>query len=258
MQRERRRVLITGASSGIGKALAELFLEKKYEIHLSGRNASSFDTFKGRDDTVVTMADLSTEQGIQKLLHVLKTEPPDILINNAGFGLYGPVLSKEPEEWEQMLRVNCSAVLRLTQECAKQWVQQKRKGVILNVSSVAGEFRYPNFAVYAASKAFVTSFSEAMDFELKGQGVRVLAACPGQVATQFRERAGGGKKEAPWGVMSAEKAALHIWKQIQKQKTTQIFHWPYRVAVFLSKYLIPRSLLHKILAGSIDARINKS
>ena len=119
----------------------------------------------------------------------------------------------------------------------------------MNISSTAAFHIIPNLTVYAASKSFVNAFSEGLDAELKRDGVRVLAACPGKVATGFSTRASRGNPPPEDAlVMTAQFAADEIWLQIVSKETIHIFDWRYRLATYMS-YLFPGSLKAKIAAS---------
>ena len=123
----------------------------------------------------------------------------DLLVNNAGLGDYGPFATSDTTRIREMLEVNMGALTLLTRSVLPQMIARKR-GAILNVSSSAGFLPIPNTAIYAASKAYVTSFSEALRVELHNSGVTVTALCPGPVHTEFGEvakRAGRSRRAGP-------------------------------------------------------------
>ena len=153
----------------------------------------------------------------------------------------------------QIAEVNAMALLELTLEAAKALKTHNKSGVIMNISSVAGFFIFPYFAVYAASKSFVTDLSQSLDYELCNDGIRVLAACPGVVDTNFRVRSGGTPAPDKTGMMTSQFAAEQIWNQIKQTKPLHIFNWKYRLAVFM-KHFIPQSLYVKLLMKSIKNR----
>jgi len=135
----------------------------------------------------------------------------DLLINNAGLGDSGPFATSNPKRNEQMMLVNMVALTSLTRHLLPQMIARKRGG-ILNVSSSAGFLPIPGFAVYAASKAYVTSFSEALRTELRGTGVSVCALCPGPVHTEFQEvakRPGGQPDSGPEFVYISVEQVVH-------------------------------------------------
>lgn len=248
--------LITGASSGIGEALAYLLAEKGINLIISGRNLPRLEQL-ARNITNVNVqifpADLTLPDQRPALVKLIQTEVPDLIINNAGLGKYGEAIEGSTQSQLEILTLNGLSVLDLSIEGAKALRKNGKHGTILNVSSVAGFFAFPLFAVYASSKAFVTSFSQAFDDEMSPYGIRILASCPGPVQTLFRSRAGGTPAESS-DAMAAEFAAKEIWWQIQKGKKVHIFDWKYRFLTFL-RHFIPKPILAKILRTSIEKRI---
>ncbi len=241
--------LITGASSGIGEALAHQLSAKGYELIVTGRNRKQLDTLPG--ETLV--ADLAKDTS--PVVEILRTRAPDLVINNAGYGLYGHALSRPTEESLEMLRLNIMAATELTLEGARAMQAAGKQGTILNVSSVAGFFTFPHFSLYAASKTYVTQLSRSLDFEFRPQGIRVLAACPGQVRTGFRQRAGGDQGESNgFEVMSAEYAARRMIRQIDRGQGVATFHWPYRLLRVIYALLPFRKLKLRFLRNSINER----
>ena len=177
------KALITGASSDLGIALAQALHHKGYELLLTARTQPPLPfPFRAADLT----------QDCSPIISWIQEECPSLIINNAGAGLYGPALSHSTQEQLDLLELNAKALLELTLEGARALQKQSKKGTILNIASAAGLFPYPTFSVYSASKGFVTTLSQALDAELKPQGIRVLVACPGQIATSFRQKASKG------------------------------------------------------------------
>lgn len=252
--------MVTGATSGIGEALAKLLAEKGIDLLLVGRNQEKLRELtlqlsqKVKVETLA--ADLENPSERVHVIEAIHRKVPDLVINNAGKGFYGDALSGSTEESMKLMELNGMAVMELTLESARTLFSFNKKGTILNVSSVAGFFIFPKFAVYAASKAFVTHLSESLDEEMKGYGIRVLNSCPGMVNTNFRSRAGEAvpatkEKEA---TMTASYAAEQIWHQIETKKQTTIFNWPYRILAFLARYIFPKKAISFIVKGEIDKR----
>ncbi len=254
-----RLALITGATSGIGKATCALFAQKGLNLIITGRNDQELQQLQGvlsRQVSVLAIqADLSTSEGRRILIDILHTHAPDFVINNAGFGLYGGALTYSTEEQVNILEVNGRALLELTLEAARTLISLNKKGVILNISSAAAFQFLSNMAVYAASKAFVSHFSQAFDFEVKDYGVRVLTLCPGMVDTDFQTRAGGTLDKRQAGVMTASFVAEQIWKQIKQLDPLLIIDWKYRLLIFLS-FLVPKSWVAKTVERIITKRMN--
>lgn len=251
------RALITGASSGIGEALTRLLSKQGIRLILAGRNTSRLEALarEVQAEEVVT-ADLNQKSERRKLIEVIRKKSPDLVINNAGFGIYGDPLTLSVEEQLSILEVNAAAPFELTLEAVRALLAAGKKGVILNVSSVAGELPTPGMSAYGASKAFLTKVSEGMNTELAETGIHVLVNCPGMVATDFANRAAKKKVSVTGGpVMTPEFAAHEIWKQIQQKKGKRVINWRYRFALFMTTYLIPASVVKKKIWNQIKQRI---
>jgi short-subunit dehydrogenase len=195
MKLEGCSALITGASAGIGREFARQLAGRERSLVLVARREQDLNEL--REDlrqqhpnlTVhIRKTDLADLAQLNELLAWLDREMIDIdlLINNAGLGDSGPFSTSDPIRNEQMTLVNMVALTSLTRHLLPRMIAKKRGG-ILNVSSSAGFLPIPDFAVYAATKAYVTSFSEALRAELRGTGVSVCALCPGPVHTEFQE-----------------------------------------------------------------------
>ncbi|HZS63016.1 MAG TPA: SDR family oxidoreductase [Xanthobacteraceae bacterium] len=188
--------LLTGASAGIGAALAQVFAEHRHELVLVARREARLRQLaddlaaQGFPRPLVVPADLERPEAgaqIAAALERLGVEPA-IVVNNAAFGLVGEAEDLDREEQLRMIDLNVRALTDLS----LRWIAslERHRGGILNVASVAAFLPGPRSAVYYASKAYVLSFSEALHQELAPRGVRVTALCPGPVATEFQARAG--------------------------------------------------------------------
>ncbi len=188
--------VITGASAGIGVALARVFAREGHALALVARRAERLHALAdelagtGEQRPLVIGADLSTPGFTERIAEELRAQgaEPQYMVNNAGFGLVGPVGTRDRGESLQMIDVN----VRVLTELSLAFVEPlaRHKGGILNVGSVAGFLPGPGSAIYYATKAYVLSFSEALHAELETRGVRVTVLCPGPVPTEFAERAG--------------------------------------------------------------------
>lgn len=251
--------LVTGATSGLGKALCLALAKQNISLIAVGRNVHQLHLLAAEIKTPiqVVQADLSQVDQRLSLRALIQEVCPDLVINNAGFGLYGPAIEHSLELFQEMIQVNIQAVMELSLEAASALKKAKKPGVIVNISSAAAFFSYPNFATYAASKAFVHHFSEALDLELSIYPIRVLTVCPGPIATNFRKNAslGFSQKNDPLA-LSCKKAAHLILKQITKKKRVQIIDLRCRFMVFLTRF-IPRGLLLRILQKSLSTRYQK-
>lgn len=185
-------VIITGASSGFGMAFARRLVGECAHMVLIARRkevllelADELRSANSELKVTVIACDLASEAGRERLIQQLSELPggKTLLINNAGLGDYGEYASSAPERNHQMLHVNVLAVAELTRALLPRMVEQG--GGVINIASLAADLFIPDFAIYAASKAFVASFSEAIRLEVRQAGVPVVAVCPGPVHTGF-------------------------------------------------------------------------
>lgn len=200
-------VLITGASAGLGEEFAHQLAERTDHLVLVARREDRMRALAGRLalerpslQVTVIAADLTDGTERERLFDELRARgiQPDLLVNNAGMGDYGEFATAEWSRLEAMLRVNVEALTHLTHLLLPAMIASGA-GAILNVSSLASTLPIPDFAAYAASKAYVTSFSEALRIELQDHGVQVMALCPGPVHTEFGSVAqrGAGRRDMP-------------------------------------------------------------
>ena len=208
MQKQYSCALITGASSGLGEEFAKQLIGRAGKMILVARSADKLERLSAEireaspeTSVVVVPADLSKSEERTALFENLSAKGmvPDLLVNNAGLGDYGEFLTAEWGSLQAMLDVNIEALTHLSHLFAPG-IKNLGGGDILNVSSLASTLPIPDFAVYAATKAYVSSFSEALRIELKEANVNVLSLCPGPVKTGFGEvarRAEGGSNGLP-------------------------------------------------------------
>jgi uncharacterized protein len=199
----RGAALVTGASSGIGAALARELASRGHAVTLVARReerCQSLATELAAEHSIaadVIACDLSAPAERERLTAALaeRGREIEVLVNNAGFGSRGDFATSDPERMLQMIRVNVEAVVDLTGRLLPGMISRGR-GAVINVASTAAFQPLPGSSVYAASKAFVLSFSESLRTEVRGRGVSVTALCPGPVRTEFPEVAGMGDVEA--------------------------------------------------------------
>jgi len=192
MNSSRNTALITGASSGIGLELANLFARDGNDLVLVARSEGKLRQLASRLEgefgiaTRVLAADLAKPHAAQELVMTLNVHEVtiDALVNNAGFGLTGPFVASDLERELEMIQVNIVALTELTKLLLPGMVT-RRSGRILNLASTAAFQPGPLMAVYYATKAYVLSFSEAIADELRDSGVTVTALCPGPTDTGF-------------------------------------------------------------------------
>jgi uncharacterized protein len=184
-------VVVTGAPSGIGSERARELPRRGYGVTLVARRADRLEALAGELPTpaAVETCDLADRGARDDLIRRLESADVIGLCNNAGYGSHGPFHEAELERELGMVTLNVEALHHLTGALLPQFVRQGA-GAILNVASLAACQPIPNMATYAASKAFVASFSEAIHAELRGTGVSVTSLQPGPVHTEFGENAG--------------------------------------------------------------------
>ena len=194
--------LITGASMGIGVDIAAVLAEKGHDLVLVARSADKLQAVATQLSTKhgitahVLVADLAAPGGADKVADEVLSRGwvLDVLVNNAGYGLFGAVTETDAADELNMIQLNVVALYRLTKRLLSAMVARKQ-GYIMNVASTAAFFSGPLMAVYYATKNFVLAFSEGLDEELKGSGVHVSCLCPGPTQSEFRTRAGSGRSK---------------------------------------------------------------
>jgi len=252
--------LITGASNGIGKELAYLFAKHQYNVVLVARNeqkltqiASELEHNFGITAHVITQ-DLSSKEAdeiIANQLHEKRIEI-DVLVNNAGFGLYGEFAHTSLDEEIRMIQVNITTLTAITKRLIPHMIKRK-SGRILNVASTAAFQPGPLMSVYYATKAYVLSFSEALANELKDYNITVTALCPGPTKTGFSEQAklGESKLFNRMKVMDVKTVAQIGYKSLMEGKTVVIPGIQNKLLTSSVRFL-PRKVVTKIVRSVQD------
>ncbi|QNU67351.1 SDR family oxidoreductase [Ruminiclostridium herbifermentans] len=239
------KALITGASSGIGRDISIILSKKGYDLILVARRQERLEELKSTLDTEVQTIclDLSKEESCFELYDQVKNEDIDVLINNAGFGIFGIFDSIDIQDELRLIDTNIKAVHILTKLFLVDF-KRKNSGYILNVASSAGFLPGPLLSSYYASKAYVLRLTQAIYEELRREGssVYVGSLCPGPVDTEFNQTA--NVKMSLKGLTSQYVAEYAI-KQMFKRKLTIIPGKKMKLAVFFQKFL-PEKLLLKI------------
>ena len=246
--------LITGASAGIGREFVRQLAMRARSLVLVARREQRLnelrDELRNRNPQLnvhVRVVDLCEKSQIDELVRWLEENKidTDFLINNAGVGDTGPFATSPPQRNHEMLQVNIVALTTLTRALLPQMISRKRGG-ILNVSSSAGFLPIPEFNVYAATKAYVTSFSESLHAEVRGAGVTVTALCPGPVHTEFGDvakRPGGQPEHGPEFVyVSVEKTVRDALAAVQSDRPLVIPGLAMKLGMFLVR-ITPMSIL---------------
>ncbi|MEX2293462.1 MAG: SDR family oxidoreductase [Acidimicrobiales bacterium] len=254
-----RTCLVTGASAGIGVELARQLASRGLGVTLVARReerlkvlADELSTAHGIRAEVIT-ADLTDQRARASVLDAIGQRGlvVDVLVNNAGVSTTGPVASSDVDDELQMLRTDVEAVVHLCSALLPGMVERGR-GAVLNVASTAAFQPLPGQAGYAASKAFVLAYTQAMAQELRGTGVTATALCPGPVETEFAEVAGFGDLEAGDSLpkimwVSASDVAEAAIEGLDKGRDVVIPGTVNRVVARFAQH-VPRRLLLPILA----------
>ena len=227
---ERKTALITGASFGIGLELARIFAREGYNLVLVARTADKLrqlasELEKAHGTRSLILAVDLTEPGAPAYVLDQTTRAGidvDVLVNNAGFGQYGPFAENDLEECLRQIQLNITTLTHLTRLCLPMMIERE-SGRILNVASTAAFQPGPLMAVYYASKAYVLHFSEALANELQATGVTVTCLCPGPTATEFQKRANlAGTRLARLGSMDAATVAEDGYRALMAGKVVAI------------------------------------
>tara|TARA_B100001123_G_C15345638_1_gene1036969 strand:- start:7085 stop:7882 length:798 start_codon:yes stop_codon:yes gene_type:complete len=193
VQFQKKTVLITGASSGIGRACAHAFAREGAHLILTARSSDGLRTVVeevGEAQCTLIPADLTDSRSLLTFVNRVTTEVSkiDIVVNNAGVGLYAPLLAAKYETVRTMITLNFLAPVELTRRLLPLI---PRGGAVVNISSIAGKVPLPWFTLYSASKSAINAFSDGLRMELDRFGIHVLCVCPGYVNTSFRDNSLG-------------------------------------------------------------------
>lgn len=246
-------VLVTGASSGIGRELARRFAADGARLVLAARRAAELEALAAElrnasdTKTLVLSADLAQPGAAAKLVDTLRERDwlPDIVINNAGFGDRGPVADLGLERQQQMMQLNMNALFDLTRLCLPVMLTRGRGG-FLNIASTAAFQPGPNMTVYYATKAFVLSFSEGLAEEVRDRGVTVTCLCPGPTQTGFAAEANVEKSRLfRLGTMSAEAVARVGHQAFRARRTVVVAGLKNKLGAFAVRFA-PRAFVRKL------------
>jgi short-subunit dehydrogenase len=262
-------VIITGGSSGIGKALAMEFGKKGSKILITGRNVQELSKaeqeLKQSGIAVHTLqSDVSIEADNKRMSEeaVRVYGRIDILINNAGISMRALFEDVDMDVVKKVMDINFYGVLYATKYCLPEI--KKNKGSIIGISSIAGFRGLPGRTGYSASKFALNGFLEVLRTELLKTGVHVLTACPGFTASNIRKRSltkdGTSQGESPRNeseMMSAEECAAHIYKATVNRKRTLVLTTQGKLAVFLNKWLpgFADKMVYNVMAKEANAPI---
>jgi uncharacterized protein len=254
-----RWAVVTGASSGIGEAIAVELAEAGVNLVLTARRRERLDLLAERLRALhsiqvqVIVADLSLPQTAQEIFDATEGAglQVDILINNAGFGEYGEFLRSRLDMEVNMVQVNCTAVVQLTRLFVPAMVE-RRRGAVMIVASTASYQPVPYLATYGATKAFDRMLAEALAEEMKRHGVRVSALCPGPTESEFNQVA-GGRADDRRKSQSAVEVARRGLEGLAEGKPWVIPYFAGRLQVFAQRF-VPR----RVVTGAVERMFRPS
>jgi short-subunit dehydrogenase len=248
--------LITGASAGIGVALARVFSRQGYELALVARREDRLQDLAdeiaatGARPPIIIACDLSMPNTARQISDILASQgvEPQFVVNNAGFGLVGQATARDRDEQLQMIDLNVRALTELSLLFVDSLA--RHRGGLLNVGSIAGFLPGPGMAVYYATKAYVLSFTEALHSELAPRGIKVAVLCPGPVPTEFAARAGINDPSMAPNLLtkSADYVAEAGYRGLMEGRRTIVPGFINKLVTVLIR-LFPRPLLLKVVSS---------
>jgi short-subunit dehydrogenase len=246
--------MVTGASSGIGAVYARALRKRGERLILVARRAERLSDLAadlgGEEWAVAMPVDLAEPEGVRRLEAEVAARgfAVDLLVNNAGLGHTAPFEDQPLEVLRAMIDVNVRAVVELTRSFLPG-MKERRRGRIVNVASNAAFQPVPFLTVYAATKAFVLSFTEGLAEELRGTGIRVQALCPGLTRTEFLQVAGTheGLRVTRTPMLTAEEVVEASLRGLDRGQLRVVTGWTNRLAVFAQR-LVPPWLPRRVAA----------
>lgn len=246
--------IVTGASSGMGKEFVKQIDEKSIgldEIWMLARRKEAMEEMEGQTDAKLRIIpiDLADREQLKQLEELLSIEKPEvkILVNCSGYGKVGPFDTISKEDTIGMIDVNCTGLTTMTY-CVLPYMT--KHSYIINLASIAGVLPQPNFAIYAATKSFVLSFSRALRQEVKSRGISVSAVCPGPVKTAFfdiAEETGSPFALKKFFYVKKEHVVAQALREGFAGKEVIVYSLPMKGLRLLSK-VVPHSILLRIYA----------
>ena len=237
-----RVALVTGASRGIGRAIALELARHGARLTLVSRGVSALEKVKAEAESLgakcrIEAGDVGDPDFCRGVVARVAESvgPVDILVNNAGVGVFRPMSETQPDELEAPLKVPVLAALVLTHACLPSMLE-RRDGVIVNMTSVGGKIAIPNCAAYTAARYGVTGMTESLQLELRGTGVTAILVCPGEVTTEYFEKNRSSPDDLPrsrklFRLLSSEQVGRATVKAIGKRR--QLVVIPPEMAMFV-------------------------
>lgn len=242
-----KRALITGASSGIGLHFAKTLKKRGWEVFGVARSEDKLKETFGEGNYL--SSDLSSDDGIAELVEHLASAKYELLINNAGYGIYGRFDKIDIQDELNMMNLNMNALVRISYAYLKT---AKRGDALMNISSVLSLLPMPGAAVYSATKSFVTSFTECLWHEYQSKGVYIFADLPGAVSTDFHKNAGSSTDAMdPKMTLTPDTVVQEALATLEKRKDSSILNGTqYRILAKMAQLLPRKTRLEQMAKNS--------
>ena len=243
--------VVTGASSGMGLAFARELARRGHKVLAIARRrdrleALATEAAKQGDSVAALAADLGTAEGLKLVVsRMAGLDKIDLLVNNAGIATSGDFQGSSLEKELSAIRLNVDAVMTLTHAVLGEMLR-RRNGAIINIASIVAFQPFPHFAVYAASKAFVLSFTEALAEEVRGSGVRVLALCPGAAKTEMNVFSHNEGLLGKLPSLSADQIVRTALRAVEGRRVVKIVGWLNQILAFQNRFM-PRAAVRRIM-----------
>jgi len=243
--------VITGASRGIGESYARQLAARGYALHLVARDAALLSRVAGDlrtrygtavEEIVLDLARADAAERLYAEVRGRRTAPVDLLVNNAGFGLYGEFADQPMPRIEDMLGLHLVTFTKLFRLFLPE-MRERRSGAIINVSSVAGLMPLPYLSLYAATKAFMVSLGDGVGREAEKYGVVVQTCCPGRTTTDFHETAGVREYQAPGGEQTADEVVAESLVALDRRRSLVVTGRRNRLLALLQQIMPRRAVL---------------
>ncbi len=251
-----KTAMVTGASGGIGLELAERLAKDGYQLTLVARNEAKLKEIVARLGAGhrALAADLSKPEDTRRVADDVRASHYDVLVNNAGVGVYGNVSDASLETLKSMMRLNIDSLVELSHA----YLSVAKSGdALMNVASTLALLALPGATTYCATKAFVTAFSEGLWFENKPRGIYVMGLLPGVTKTNFHEAAGGASDNKPPEAISqtsAQVVDVAMRALAARSKPTVLTSFTNKAMVFMSTRLMPRKTMVTMMGGNSPAK----
>jgi len=243
--------IVTGGASGLGYEFVKLLLKDNYNVIIIDNNKLELETVKLNiekkylNKITLINKDLSKHNASLDIYNKLRNKNIEVLINNAGFGLFGKFANTNWEVEKNMIMLHVMCTTELTKLFLKNMIKRK-KGKILNMSSLAAFQPGPLMSIYYSTKTYILHFSEAIANELKNTGVSITVLCPGQTRTSFQKKVSSKKKKINFNFSSAKEVAKYGYKALKKGETIAVPGIINKIIANIHRF-IPRSLATSLM-----------